>query len=223
MIDIEKYISRLTDALRQQFAERLLYVGLQGSYLRGEATESSDIDIMVVIDGLSVTDLDMYREIIRGMEHTERSCGFICSKTDLANWNPLEIFHILHTTKDYFGNLSTLIPAYTRQDICNFVKISVNNLYHAVCHEYVHGNEHDIFELTAAYKSVFFILQNLLYLRHGTFVATKAEILPLLNAEDSAVLQREIELSNGIQHDFADSFSMLFKWCRNTMQNKDIF
>ncbi|MBQ9141799.1 MAG: nucleotidyltransferase domain-containing protein [Lachnospiraceae bacterium] len=35
------------DSTKDEFGDRLLYVGLQGSYLRGEATESSDIDIMV--------------------------------------------------------------------------------------------------------------------------------------------------------------------------------
>ena len=133
MIDINNYIARLTDLLKQQFGSRLLYVGLQGSYLRGEATESSDIDIMVVIDGLDMSDLAAYRSAIESLEHFDKSCGFICSKADLANWNPLEICHLLNTTKDHLGVLAELIPAYTREDIKNFIKMSVNNLYHELC------------------------------------------------------------------------------------------
>ena len=53
MIDIEFYLTSAVDGLKSCFGERLLYVGLQGSYLRGEATEESDIDLMVVIDRLS--------------------------------------------------------------------------------------------------------------------------------------------------------------------------
>lgn len=34
-----------------------MYIGLQGSYLRNEETKNSDIDIMAVIDNLSVEDL----------------------------------------------------------------------------------------------------------------------------------------------------------------------
>ena len=56
MIDIERYLFTLIERLTVCFGSRLLYIGLQGSYLRGEATEESDIDIMAVIDGLSVSD-----------------------------------------------------------------------------------------------------------------------------------------------------------------------
>ena len=37
MINVERYISELIDLLKVKFDSRLLYVGLQGSYLRGEA------------------------------------------------------------------------------------------------------------------------------------------------------------------------------------------
>ena len=52
MIRIEEYIDGLTDILADAFGERLVYIGLQGSYLRNEATENSDIDIMAVIDDI---------------------------------------------------------------------------------------------------------------------------------------------------------------------------
>ena len=80
---IENYIRKLISLLENQFDSRLLYVGLQGSYLRGEENADSDIDIMVVIDDLSVSDLADYRLIVQSMDHYEKSCGFICSKTDL--------------------------------------------------------------------------------------------------------------------------------------------
>ena len=128
MVVIESYLSRLIDRLQNQFGTRLLYVGLQGSYLRGEATDTSDIDIMVIIDDLSVSDLDSYRSIILTLEEPDKSCGFICSKTDIENWNPLEIWHLLNSTKDYYGILSRFVPEYAECDIRNFVKLSLNNL-----------------------------------------------------------------------------------------------
>ena len=48
MLDIEDYLARIIRALQQTFGQRLLYVGLQGSYFRGEADDNSDIDVMVV-------------------------------------------------------------------------------------------------------------------------------------------------------------------------------
>ena len=219
MVHIENYISVLTDQLRERFGSRLLYVGLQGSYLRGEATENSDIDIMVIIDGLSVSDLDAYRATIESMEHFDKSCGFICSKADLANWNPLEMCTLLNGTKDYYGTLREFVPEYTEQDIRNFVKMSLNNLYHEICHRYLHASWDDNVNcLPFTYKGVFFILQTLCYLRHGRYAATKAELLELLAGKDRAVMQRAVDLNRGVVHDFADSFALLFTWCQETLK-----
>ena len=162
MVNIERYIAELIDLLKCRFEARLLYVGLQGSYLRGEATESSDIDIMVIIDDLSMADLDSYRAIIESMEHFDKSCGFICSKSDLANWNPLEMCTLLNGTKDYCGVLREFVPVHTEEDIRNFVKMSLNNLYHEICHRYIHASRDDNAScLPGTYKGVYFILQNL--------------------------------------------------------------
>lgn len=219
MIDISHYLSQLTASLQRQFGARLSYVGLQGSYLRGEATEHSDIDVMVVVDGLRVSDLDCYRTIIQSLEKPEQSCGFICSNADLKNWNPLEIFHVLHGTQDYYGVLRDLVPAYSMQDIRNFVKISLNNLYHEICHRYIHaGPEKSRIQLPGSYKSAFFILQDLYYLKHGTYIQSKAELLPLLSGQNHAVLARAMELATGDAYDFPESFSLLFTWCQDTLQ-----
>ncbi len=218
MIDIEQYISDLLCLLKGRFGSRLVYVGLQGSYLRGEATSDSDIDIMVVIDELCVIDLEQYRSVIASMEHFDKSCGFICGKSDLANWNPLEICHLLHTTKDFFGTLRKLVPAFTDEDIRNFVKMSVNNLFHEICHRYIHASrERNIAALPGTCKGVFFILQNITYLTQRVFAATKAELLPLLHGKDRKVLERSIALNNGISFDFRDSFDLLFAWCQEKL------
>lgn len=220
MINIENYISKLIDFLQYQYGSRLLYVGLQGSYLRGEATDNSDIDVMVVIDELNISDMDHYRTIIQSLEQPEKSCGFICSKADLANWNPLEIWHLVNGTKDYYGVLRELVPAYTEYDIRNFIKLSLNNLYHEICHRYIHAEpSKSITKLPGTYKSVFFILQNLYYLKHSEYIATKAELLPLLDGKNHAILERAMELNNGISHDFSESFELLFTWCQDTLKS----
>ena len=219
MVQIENYIVQMIGLLQEQFDSRLLYVGLQGSYLRGEANDNSDIDIMVVIDELSAEDLASYRSILQLMGHFELSCGFICGKQDLEHWNPLEIHHVLHSTKDYYGTLQHLVPIYTEQDIRNFVKLSVNNLYHQICHHYIHAdNNRCLKNLSGAYKGVFFILQNLHYLTCGVFAATKAELLQVLKGKDRAVLAQSLALSSGKDCGFEESFDLLFTWCQETMR-----
>lgn len=220
MCDIETYITDLISSLKSRFGSKLLYVGLQGSYLRGEATPASDIDIMVILDSLTVSDLDTYRAVIRSMEHCDKSCGFICSRDDLAAWNPLEICHLIHSTKDYYGNLQDFIPEYTEQDVRNFVKMSLNNLYHELCHRYIHSTaERNAEALPGTYKGVFFILQNLYYLTGGMFIPTKTDLLPRLEGKNRAVLERSLAYARGLSFDFRESYELLLTWCQETLQN----
>ena len=219
LVDIDAYMSDLIASLKCIFGSRLLYVGLQGSYLRGEATENSDLDVMAVIDQINVADLDSYRAAIQSLPHYDKSCGFICGKSDLLNWNPLEICHLVHCTKNFYGVLAPLVPAYTEQDIRNFVKMGVNNLYHEICHRYIHADAaHNTAALPGTYKAVFFILQNLHYLNSGEFIATKLGLLARLRGNDRGVLQRSLELSDGGHYDFADSYHLLFTWCQDVMK-----
>lgn len=218
MIRIEEYIDELTDILADAFGERLVYIGLQGSYLRNEATENSDIDIMAVIDDISVEDLDTYRQALVSIGNFDKSCGFICGRADLSHWNPLELCHLLNTTKDYYGELKNLVPAYTMEDERNYVKFSLNNLYHEICHRYIHADrEHNISRLPVTCKSVFYIVQHLHYLRTGNFVPTKRELLECVQDEDKAVLELSVLLRNDDGYDFDRAFSLLFRWCQSAL------
>ena len=50
MIDITAWMSNFLKKLNTDFADRVWFVGLQGSYGRGEATAISDIDVVVILD-----------------------------------------------------------------------------------------------------------------------------------------------------------------------------
>ena len=218
MIDAEAYLSSLVKKLKEAFGNRLVYVGLQGSYLRGEATESSDIDPMVVIDQLTRRDLDTYRSIIASLPEPEKSCGFLCVREELAHWNPLEINHLLHATRDVYGVLLPLVPAYTERDVRCFIQLSLGNLYHELCHRYVHGSrEKNRTKLPFTCKGVFFLLQNLHHLRTGTFCQTKCELLAQLSGDDLAVMQLSMQLAENPAYDFEAAFELLLRWCRQTL------
>lgn len=218
MFRIDEYIDKLIITLKDVFDERLMYIGLQGSYLRNEETKSSDIDIMAVIDNLSVEDLNTYQKALVLVGNFDKSCGFICGKADLEHWNPLEICHLLNTTKDYYGELKKLVPAYTIEDEKNYVKFSLNNLYHEICHRYIHTDrECNILKLPITCKSVFFIMQHLYYLSSGNFIPTKRKLLECVQGEDKTVLELSISLQNNIDYDFDKAFFILFNWCQNAL------
>ena len=212
MFDLDSYLHDLISSCRVDFGDRLLYVGLQGSYLRGEAHEDSDIDVMLILDQFSVQDMDRYREILKRIGFYERSCGFICGREEMAHWNPLEVCQLRHTTKDLFGVLTDYLPLATREDEVNYVKLSLGNLYHELCHRYIHRDrERNIASFRGACKGVFFLMQNLHFLESGRFILTKKELKAAVSEEDRRVLELA-ELPDGF--DIDQAFSALFAWCQ---------
>lgn len=223
MICIDKYIEELTAELKEAFGGRLLYVGLQGSYLRGEANENSDIDIMAIIDDMTAEDLKTYKNALMAVGDYDKSCGFICGREELKSWNVLEICHLLHTTKDCFGCLSDFVPSYSKADVLNYIKMSVGNLYHELCHRYIHADRDcNVLYFPQTCKGVFFILQNLHYLKSGEFILTKKELLESLSAaKDKEVLALSISLnsSENTDYDFDNVFKIVYEWCQSTLSN----
>ena len=212
MFDLDSYLNDLISSCRTAFGDRLLYVGLQGSYLRGEAHENSDIDVMLILDRFSVQDMDRYREILKRIGFYERSCGFICGRDELLRWNPLEVCQLKHTTKDLLGVLTEYLPPATRENEVNYVKLSLGNLYHELCHRYIHRDrERNIAAFRRTCKGVFFLMQNLHYLESGRFVLTKKDLKEAVSAKDRRVLKLA-ELPDGF--DFDQAFSVLFAWCQ---------
>ena len=60
MIDIEKWMKSYVAAVQNAFGSRVRFIGLQGSYGRGEATDTSDIDVVCILDRLAMGDLAAY-------------------------------------------------------------------------------------------------------------------------------------------------------------------
>lgn len=217
-MDYKQYLSDLIEALRHEMGERLLYVGLQGSYRRGEATASSDIDIVVIIDGLTTADLKAYRGIIETLPEPDKSCGFICGKDEMRHWNAGEICQMLHETQDYFGVLKDLMPEYSDYDIEQYIKICCGNLFHEICHRYVHSTfEKNYSNLGQSYRNVFFILQNDYFLKYGVWISSQSELLSRLEGNDKAVLEQAMRIKTADQYDFETAYELLFDWCKGIL------
>ncbi len=215
MVDIRQYMQSLVERLRAVFGKRLLYVGLQGSYARDEATENSDIDILVVLDALCISDMDAYRRGVEALPHADKSCGFICGHQQLLHWNKGEICQLLGETIDYEGQLRALTPAFTSQDVRAHAKVCAGNLYHEICHRYIHsGAERCKEKLAASYRQTFYILQSLHYLRTGQYIVNRAGLMDVLEGPDLEVLHTGMRLKAGEDVCFDAAFELLFDWCQ---------
>ena len=213
MFDLDKYLADLIMNCRSAFGERLLYMGLQGSWLRGEAHENSDVDVMVILDRFSVRDMDTYREILKKIGFYEKSCGFICGKEEMKRWPPLEVCQLRHTTKDLLGVLTDYLPPAAREDEISYVRLSLGNLYHELCHRYIHADrDKNTAKFRGTCKSVFYLIQNLHFLESGCFILRKTELKEAVAEEDRIILELA-DLPDG--YDFDQAFSSLFAWCQN--------
>lgn len=218
MVVISEWMEKLQEALLKEFDARLVYLGLQGSYRRGEADEASDIDCMVLLDRLSAGDLERYRSVISGMEEAEKACGFIGGVEELKNWPKQELFLLVHETKDCYGQLKKWIPKYNRSDIADYVRINTANLYHALCHGYLYGGGYTKEHIKSCYKPVFYILQNLHYLHTGEFIGTKAGLLSGLSGDNFAVLDTAMRFRRGEAIDLRESYALLLSWCQTVLK-----
>jgi len=190
MILIDAWMADLTAKLKETFGLQLLFVGLQGSYRRGEATESSDIDAVVILDELTMKDLKAYREIVETMPKHEKACGFVGGRRELLNWPKHELFQFEKDTDAWYGNLSELLPEISRADISDSVKIGASGIYHACCHTWLHGEKTALANvLKGHYKGTFFILQGLYYLRDGEYIGNKKELLLKLEGAEREILE----------------------------------
>ncbi len=220
MLDFGEYLQKLVGACKDAFGDRLAYAGLQGSYMRNEATDKSDIDVMIILEDFSVADMDVYRDILKKIGHYEKSCGFICGKDEMLKWNPLEVCQLRHTTRDLFGELKDLLPPATREDEINYVKLSLGNLYHELCHRYIHADrEKNITKFRGTCKGMFFLIQNLNFLESGSFAVTKRELREQVSEEDRAILEMA-EYPDG--YDFDSAFNRLFRWCQSAFIRADM-
>ena len=187
VFEIETWLQDFTKKLFDIFGNRLKFIGLQGSYKRGEAKPESDIDIVIILDKLSFEDLNSYKKIVNSMPDSEKVCGFISGEKEIYNWPKFDLFQLLNDTVSLHGNLQDFIPIIKRNDILNSIKINTANLYHQMCHAYLFENK-DLEVLYQGYKSAFFILQALYYSRNTEYIGSKKELVKLLEGEDKEIL-----------------------------------
>lgn len=189
MIDVIPWMSALLQKLRPAFGERLLFLGLQGSCRRGEATEHSDIDVVLVLDALEIQDLRAYRALLRTLPEGEKCCGFTGSAQTLYHWPRHELFAFQQDTDAYWGSLDALLPPIFREDIRSGVRTGASALYHAASHAYLFETPDSHADtLCGLFKGVFFTLQSLVYLRQGVYPRSKKELLPLLSGVERDLL-----------------------------------
>ena len=212
MVDIKRWMDSFLSALKTTFEKRILFVGLQGSYGRGEATETSDIDVVVILDELSTLDISNYNAMLDAMEYRELICGFIAGKNELLNWETSDLFQFYHDTRPIEGSLDALLPLLDGVAVDRSIKIGVCNIYHGCVHNILHEKSEAV--LRALYKSASFVVQAIVYKQTGKYISSQAELVKIVSADERVIVENYAKFKHGEKIAFNNASDSLFIWAK---------
>ena len=212
MIDINVWMNDFIQKLNEVFANRVWFVGLQGSYARGEATESSDIDVVVILDELNASDIQTYHDMLDTLPHRELICGFVSGKDELLNWEPSDLFQFYHDTTAIKGILDDLLPLINNAAIDRAIKMGAGNIYHGCVHNMLHEKSEEI--LKGLYKAASFVVQAIVFKQTGNYIKHQSQLLQVASAEEQIITNTFLKLKSGAPVDFNDASRMLFEWSK---------
>lgn len=116
-----------------------------------------------------------------------RAHGFTSGRAELAAWPRSEIFAFAQDVRCYRGDLASLLPEVTREDVVDGARLAVAGLYHLVAHTLM-GEQEPEAHRQGLQKMLFFALQQTTYLRCGIFPSTRAELLNLIDDDEATLL-----------------------------------
>ena len=212
MIDIAAWMNHFLQEANTMFGNRIWFVGLQGSYGRGEATETSDIDVVVILDELSASDIQTYKAMLDRLPHRELICGFLSGKKELLNWEPSDLFQFYYDTTPFIGSLDELLVAIDEMAINRAIKIGVCNIYHGCVHNMLHEKREDI--LKGLYKSASFVVQAIVFKQTGKYINHQRELLSVAFPDEQVIVDTLLKLKKGEAVDFSSMSEFLLDWSK---------
>ena len=217
MIDINVWMNDFIQKLDNIFADRVWFVGLQGSYGRGEATESSDIDVVVILDELSAEDIHTYQDMLDTLPHRELICGFLSGKEEILNWEPSDLFQFYHDTTAIKGSLDCLLPLIDNAAIDRAIKMGAGNIYHGCVHNMLHEKSEEI--LKGLYKAASFVVQAIVFKQTGNYFKHQNQLLQVALPDEQTIIETFLKYKNGEAVDFCEASRILFEWSRKWIKN----
>ena len=212
MIDITVWMNDFMQKLNNTFENRVWFVGLQGSYGRGEATETSDIDVVVILDELSAIDIQTYNAMLDTLSHRELICGFLSGKDEIKNWESSDLFQFYHDTTPIKGSLDELLTLVDKSSVNRAIKIGVCNIFHGCVHNMLYEKSEDI--LRGLYKSASFVVQAIAFKQTGNYISHQKDLLQVVSSDERVIVETFLSLKNGGMVDFNLMSEILFAWAK---------
>ena len=194
-MDISILMESFKENLLTLFGDNLLFLGLQGSYGRGEAKETSDIDPVIILQQCGKDEILRYRSYIDTLPERDILCGFVSSIDELRAWE---------------SALAELCPPITGDDIRRAVQQGACAIYHASSHNILHARNWSI--LPELYKSARFTIRMKHYLQTGVYVSAFIELTAVADEEERTILEAK-------GPDTENDAFMLLEWASKTMKD----
>ena len=212
MVDIKIWMDKFLPKLEETFGERVRFVGLQGSYGRGEATEKSDIDTVVILDELSASDIKVYNDMLDTLPERELICGFISGRNEILNWEPSDLFQFYYDTKPIKGTLDELLDKIDTNAVEKAIKSGVCNIYHGCVHNMLYEKDEEI--LKGLYKSASFVVQAICFKENGKYITRQKDLLEVVSENEKIIVETFLHLKKDGAVDFDKMSETLFDWAR---------
>ena len=219
MIDITAWMSNFLQTLNKTFVNRVWFVGLQGSYGRGEATETSDIDVVVILDELSALDIQIYNTMLDTLPHRELICGFLSGKNEIMNWEPSDLFQFCNDTTPIRGSLDEVLAVVDESAVSRAIKIGACNIFHGCVHNMLYEKDEDI--LRGLYKSASFVVQAITFKQTGNYIIHQKDLLLVVSSDERTIVENFLSLKNGKTVEFSMMSETLFAWSKKWIIEKN--
>lgn len=212
MVDITAWMNDFLQKLNHTFENRVWFVGLQGSFARGEATETSDIDTVVILDELSAMDVQNYNKMLNTLPYRELICGFLSGKDDIMNWEPSDLFQFCHDTTPIKGSLDEVLTFVDEIAVNRAIKVGACNIFHGCVHNMLHEKSEDI--LRGLYKSASFVVQAIVFKQTGKYIRHQKDMLKIVSPDERVIVETFLNLKHGRAVEFNTMSEMLFIWAK---------
>ena len=212
MIDITIWMPKFLQALNETFGNRVWFVGLQGSYGRGEATETSDIDVVVILDELSAMDIHTYNTMLDVLPHRELICGFLSGKDEILNWESSDLFQFCYDTTPIKGSFDEVLAVVDKSAVNRAIKLGACNIFHGCVHNMLYEKNEDI--LRGLYKSASFVVQAIAFKQTGNYISHQKDLLQVVSSDERSIVETFLNLKIGGTVDFNSMSETLFAWSK---------
>ena len=212
MIDITAWMKNFLQTLDETFENRVWFVGLQGSHGRGEATETSDIDIVVILYEKSAMDIQTYNAMLDTLSNRELICGFLSGKNEILNWEPSDLFQFCNDTTPINGSLDEVLAIVDKSDVDRAIKLGACNIFHGCVHNMLHEKSEDI--LRGLYKSASFVVQAIVFKQTGNYISHQKDLLQVVSSDERSIVETFLNLKIGGTVDFNSMSETLFAWSK---------